>query len=132
MRSSNDDIRLKALSLAGVPEKLRNDAVRPAQIELRYAALGTDATQQAILAVQVGQYGFATVATPKGNAWERVAQFNCWCKYDMSHFLDEFVQIARAPDLNVERALSWYYAPVEADRDCTTKTKSTSAFTWGR
>jgi hypothetical protein len=76
LRSSNDDIRLKALSLAGVTEQLRgNDAVRPSQIELRHAALGSDATQQAILAVQMGDYGFAVVVTPKGNAWERVAQF---------------------------------------------------------
>ena len=99
LRSSNDDDRLKGLALfAGDLRHLQNDGVlRPTQIELRYAALGSDETQQAILAIQVGQDGFVAVATPKGNAWERIGQFNCWCKYDMSHFLDEFVTLNDAP-----------------------------------
>jgi hypothetical protein len=94
LRSPDVNIRLKALALAGVSEGLRHRAVystsgspatmigyevvRPTQVALRYAALGTDEAQQAILAVQVGQYGFATVATQKGNAWERVASAACW------------------------------------------------------
>lgn len=120
LRSSDEDVRLKALALVGVTGPLQrkpiyskpnagalvvsnSEVVRPEQIELRYAALGSDETQQAILAVQVGQYGFAAVASPRGNAWERVAAFNCWCKYDMSRFLDEFVSITRAPENNAER-----------------------------
>ncbi len=70
---------------------------------MRYAALGSDETQQAVVAVQVSQYAYAAVATPKGNGWERIAQFSCWCKYDMDHFMDEFVRLIRAPEPNVER-----------------------------
>src|SRR5258708_5037284 len=102
LRSSNEDVRLKAMAAVWVPEGLRR-VTRPEQIELRYAALGNDETQQAIVAIQIGQYAYAVVATPKGNAWERIAQFNCWCKYDMDHFMDEFVRLVRAPEQNVER-----------------------------
>src|SRR6266567_310297 len=71
LRSSNEDVRLKAMAAVWVPEGLRR-VTRPEQIELRYAALGSDETQQAIVAIQMGQYAYATVATPKGNAWERI------------------------------------------------------------
>ena len=87
LRSSNEDLRLKAMAAVSVPEGLRR-ASRPEQIELRYAALGSDETQQAVIAVQMSQYGYAAVATPKGNGWQRIAQFNCWCKYDVDHFMD--------------------------------------------
>ncbi len=101
LRSSNEDVRLKAMAALWVPEALRR-ASRPEQIELRYAALGSDETKQAVVAVQMGQLAYATVATPKANGWERIAQFNCWCKYDVDHFMDEFVRIVRAPEQNVE------------------------------
>lgn len=97
--------------MVGVPEALRRKlayesptsmpvlaTVRPEQIELRYAALGSDDTQQAILAIQVGDQGYVAVATPKANGWELVAQSGCWCKYDMTRFLDELVEIVKAPE----------------------------------
>lgn len=78
--------------------------VRPDQVELRYAAMGSDETRQAIVAVQVSDMAFAAVARPVGSGWERIAQFGCWCKYDLERFLDEFVTLVRAPDPN---ALRW-------------------------
>lgn len=97
LRSPSEDVRLKALEAVRVPKALMHRAmyssnpdgtpkvngsvaIRPEQIELRYAALGSDETQQAVVAVQVSQYAYAAVATPKGNGWERIAQFSCWCK----------------------------------------------------
>jgi hypothetical protein len=115
LRSSNGDVRAKALSAVGVPDALKEIAwpldsrtlqyvVRtPEQVELRYAALGSDDTQQAIVAVQIGDSAFVTVATPVGNAWKRVGQFNCWCKYDTNRLLDEFMEVRRAPEPNVYR-----------------------------
>jgi hypothetical protein len=97
---------LKALFLVGVPEQLRRqgtianvdagtttvDAAVPNQIDLRFAALGSDKTQQqAILSVQHTDYFFAAVVNPKGNGWERIAQFACWCKYG-EQFPEDFMQ----------------------------------------
>jgi len=104
LRSPDAAVRVKAVVRVGFPKKTLSESVRPTQFELRYAALGSDETQQAIVAVQVDQYGYAAVVTPKGNGWERIAQFGCWCKYDMNNFLDEFVGIVQAPEPNVERS----------------------------
>jgi hypothetical protein len=114
LRSPDEGVRFNALLLLGVPDKLArislwssttpsvvtgSEVVKPEQIELRYAALGSDETQQAIVAVQiVGSYAFAAVATPKGNGWERIAALNCWCKYDADGVTDTFVSLALAPD----------------------------------
>jgi len=111
LRSSNEDLRQKALAVVGVPEVLRRKltyenptsmpvlaTVKPEQIELRYAALGSGDLQQAILAIQVGDNGYVAIATPKANGWELVAQSGCWCKYDMTRFLDELVEIVQAPE----------------------------------
>ena len=64
---------------------------------MRYAALGSDSTQQAILAVQVSQMMYAAVAIPQRQGWERIALFDCWCKYDMANALGEFLEIRSAP-----------------------------------
>ena len=61
--------------------------------ELRYAALGEDTTQQAILSVQSGPMAFVAVAVPKGKVWERIANFSCWCKYEKNP-LREAVSLA--------------------------------------
>jgi hypothetical protein len=114
LRSQNDDVRFKALLLLGVPEKLAripvwshatpsvvtgSEVVKPEQIELRYAALGSDETQQAIVVAQVvGVSAYAAVAASKANGWERIATFDCWCKYDAQDVLDTFVSLIRAPD----------------------------------
>ncbi len=114
LRSKDEILRFKALVLLGVPENLAriptmsnatpsvvtgSQVVKPEQIELRYAALGSDETQQAVIAAEVtASYAFAAVAVPKGDGWERIATSSCWCKYDGDDVLDSFVAFARAPD----------------------------------
>ena len=118
LRSKDQGARLKALRLLGFteqqahvkiwtptqPAKVAGEAVvTPDQIELAYAALGEDASQQAILAVQTSQaqITFAAVAVPTPQGWERVATFECWCKYEMylgQDALAEFVQLRPAPE----------------------------------
>jgi len=117
LRSKNDEVRLKALGLLGFtehqarvtiwaqtsPTRVIGEAVvTPDQIELEYAALGEDATQHAILAVQASQrqLTFAAVAVPGPKGWERIATFDCWCKYEMylgQDALAESVQVRPAP-----------------------------------
>jgi len=118
LRSKNDSVRLNALRLLGFNEQEANTTiwaqtsptkvigeavVTPDQIELEYAALGEDATQQAILAVHATQkqLTFAAVAVPRPQGWERIAVFDCWCKYEMylgQNALAESVQVRPAPD----------------------------------
>jgi hypothetical protein len=113
LRSQDDGVRFKALLLLGVSEKLAripvwsnttpsvvtgSEVVKPEQVELRYAALGSDETQQAIVVAQyVGTFATAAVATPKSNGtgWERIAIFDCGCKYERN-VLDEFVSLSQA------------------------------------
>lgn len=118
LRSKDDKVRLQALHLLGFaeqethvdiwaqtsPSKVMGEAVvTPDQIELEYAALGEDATQQAVIAVQASQQQltFAAVAVPKAGGWERIAVFDCWCKYEMylgRDALAESVQVRPAPE----------------------------------
>jgi hypothetical protein len=118
LRSRDDKVRLQALRLLGFAEQEKHTTlwvqtspakvigqavVTPDQIELEYAALGEDATQQAILAVQASQkqLTFAAVAVPKPHGWERIAAFSCWCKYEMNSAhgaLAESVQVRPAPE----------------------------------
>src|ERR1700676_456134 len=80
LRSENEDVRLKALHLVGVPDLLIHRAVyapdpsakvigsavrRPELIELRYASLADDSSEQAILAVQIADRTYAAVALPR-------------------------------------------------------------------
>jgi len=118
LRSKDDEVRQKALQLLGFTEQQARVAiwaqtspgrvigeavVTPDQIELEYAALGEDANQQSILAVHTSQNQliFAAVAMPKANGWERIATFDCWCKYEMylgQDALAESVQVRPAPE----------------------------------
>ena len=98
LRSADDTVRLKALHLLGLGDQQAHEAVwasdgqeakvagwkvvSPDQIDLRFAALGRNQTQQAILAVQVSQTMYAAVAIPQRQGWERIALFSCWRKYD--------------------------------------------------
>jgi hypothetical protein len=38
-------------------------------------------------------YAYASVAVPSANAWERIAVFECWCKYEGTTLLDDFVRV---------------------------------------
>ena len=118
LHSKDDGVRLNALHLLGLsderahvkiwsqtsPSKVIDEAVvTPDQIELEYASLGDDSTQQAVLALQITQTQntLAAVAIPKAGGWERIAVFDCWCKYEMyvgRYALAEPVQIRPAPE----------------------------------
>ena len=113
LRSNDPDVRLRALRLLGFRDQeahvdiwsQTSPAMRMGQavvtldrVEVIYAALGEDATQQAIVAVQAGQTMFAAVAVPTARGWERIATSGCWCKYDMENALSEFVQLESAPE----------------------------------
>jgi hypothetical protein len=118
LHSKNDEVRQKAPQLLGFtgqqarviiwaqtsPTRVIGEAVvTPDQIEVAYTALGEDATQHAILAVHTSQNQliFAAVAVPKPEGWERIATFDCWCKYEMylgQDALVQSVQVRPAPE----------------------------------
>jgi len=93
LRSQDKAVRLKALRLVGTDanEELFADA-GPDEIELRYASLGEGRTKQAIVMVEASSYAYAAVAVHSVNAWERIAVFECWCKYENT-LLDDFVRV---------------------------------------
>ncbi len=117
LQSSNDQVRLEALFQIGLTEVqahhqrwsqgasakvIGEDVVTPHEIRLTYAALGSDATKEAILAIKAEDHTFVAVGIPVGDQWQRVAYSNCWCKYDMStgeDALSEFIRLVPAPDL---------------------------------
>jgi len=94
LRSQDTAMRLRALQLIGIDASrdFIADAV-PDEIELRYASLEGGHSKQAIVLVEASSYAYASVAVPSANAWERIAVFECWCKYEGSTFLDDFVRV---------------------------------------
>ena len=118
LHSKDDGVRLNAFHLLGLsderahvkiwsqtsPSEVIGEAVvTPDQIELRYASLGEGSNQHAVLALQITQTQniLAAVAIPKAGGWERIAAFDCWCKYEMyvgQDALAESVQIRPAPE----------------------------------
>jgi hypothetical protein len=98
--SHEDLVRRNALSLVGLDENQINELVYDQSsnsttpkttgkrvvtidvVELRYAALGENATLHAIVSVQSGPMAYAAVAVPKSKGWDRIASFSCWCKYE--------------------------------------------------
>lgn len=118
LRSPNDQTRLAALKLAGLTEEQAhrtlwssgNDGgarvigqavVMPERTQLIYAAIGEDASVQAIVAFEVHslQATYAAVAMQEGKRWVRIAAMDCWCKYDMNpdqDMLAEFISLRPA------------------------------------
>lgn len=94
LRSQDTAVRLRALQFAGIDasREFIADAV-PDEIELRYASLEGGHSKQAIVLVEASSYAYASVAVPSANAWERIAVFECWCKYEGSTLLDDFVRV---------------------------------------
>ncbi len=94
LRSPDKAVRLKALRLFGIEANrdYLGDADLP-EIELRYASLEGGNSKQAIVLVEATAHAYASVALPSANAWERIAVFECWCKYEGSTFLDDFVRV---------------------------------------
>lgn len=94
LQSQDKAARLKALRLVGIDAHEDLFADRgPAEIELRYASLGKGQTKQAIVLIGASSYAYAAVAVPSLNSWERIAVFECWCKYEGSTLLDGFVRV---------------------------------------
>lgn len=116
--SSDDDVRAHGLNLLGFSSTQIHKSVwsrestsstnsekviTPDQVHLIYAALGEDATRQAILSIEVQelQVTFVAVAAPSAEGWQRIAAIDCWCKYDMVEgrsALTEFLQLQPAPE----------------------------------
>jgi hypothetical protein len=94
LRSQDTAVRLKALQLVGIDASrdFIADAV-PDEIELRYASLEGGRSKQAIVLVEASSYAYASVAVPSASGWERIAVFECWCKYEGSTLLDDFVRV---------------------------------------
>jgi hypothetical protein len=92
---SEDDARLtKALGLLGIPQRqLPSAAEIPEEVQLRYAALGTDQTEQAIISVNMPPMLFGAVVARKKDGWRRIASFSCWCKYESDDLLGDFVKV---------------------------------------
>jgi hypothetical protein len=95
LRSQDAAVRLRALQLVGIDASSAEfiaDVV-PNEIELRYASLEGGPPKQAIVLVGAFPYAYAAVAVPSANAWERIAVFECWCKYEGLTLLDDFVRV---------------------------------------
>jgi len=74
--------------------------MKPDEVRLSYAALGSDATQYAVVAVLSGQMTYAAIVAPTDpNRWTRIAVADCWCKYELTgqDVLHEFVGLHPAP-----------------------------------
>jgi hypothetical protein len=112
LRSDIEDVRLRALRQIGVSDRMLHVPIysdtspaqmvgqkvnAPLKIELLTGALGDDSTQHVIVAADFyGAYTYAALAVPRANGWERIAVFNCWCKYEKDP-LREFVQLEEIP-----------------------------------
>lgn len=129
LQSPNDETRLRALKLSGRTDQQAHEPIwssgndSPAKVigesvikigrtELMYAALGEDASQQAIVAFEVPSLSstYAAIAVQKGNRWERVAATSCWCKYDTylgQDALAEFVSLRPAAGADPTQAMHY-------------------------
>ncbi len=120
LRSADDQIRLKALQRLGLtdaqayrdvwsdgtPSKMiGKKLIMPDKVQLTYAALGSDATQQAILAVEYyrGGAGIVAIARPAAHGWQRIAQISSEYRYFAlsgdpgSDAMSTFVKLGLAP-----------------------------------
>jgi len=106
LRSKNYETSDRALRLIGVPQTPEAASFEPPQeAELRYAQLGEDGTQQAIVGVRRDAMLYGAVAAQAGGGWRRIAAFSCWCKYESGDLLGGFVHIQAAPGAGQELVL---------------------------
>ena len=84
LRSDDDATRSKALIAFGYPkDQIQDDVPKPDEIELRYSAIGDDATLDSIVAIDLmGDLAYVAIAVPSAGHWQRVGVFHCWCKYE--------------------------------------------------
>lgn len=96
----------KALGLVGVPQSSEAASFDPPQeTELRYADLGVDGTQQAIIGVRRDPMIYGAVAAQVGGRWQRIAAFSCWCRYEGGDLLGGFIHVQEGPDIGQELVL---------------------------
>jgi hypothetical protein len=106
LRAKDYETRDRALSLVGVPQTAEAASFDPPQeTELRYADLGVDGTQQAIIGVRRDAMLYGAVAAQGGGHWHRIAAFSCWCKYESGDLLAGFIQIQAGPGVAQELVL---------------------------
>jgi hypothetical protein len=118
LQSKQDETRLAAFGLLGAEGHDAYDLMHtkemdfevvadPYQSELRYAALGDDGVQDAIVAVRVRNRILVAVAVPKNAGWERVAAFRYVCWADLRandrDLLDSVIAIGRYGNDGFER-----------------------------
>lgn len=90
--------RLRALGAVGVPGEFRKmspgenpEMTRVTQAQLLFANLDADPDLEAIIVLQQLNYAWAAVFDRRVKAWQRVAFFGCWCKYEhdpLARFLE--------------------------------------------
>jgi hypothetical protein len=101
LRSRNEDLRSEAFLLLGTPGQGDTEVTDTSgisdQVQLRYAALGADNAEHAIVAVSVGNRLYGAVAAQTNGSWTRIANFSCWCKYESGDLLGEFIQVKDGP-----------------------------------
>jgi hypothetical protein len=106
LRAKDYEIRDRALSLVGVPQTTEFASFDlPEETELRYADLGVDGTQQAIIGVRRHAMLYGAVAARGGSRWHRIAAFSCWCKYESGDLLAGFIRIQAGPGVGQELVL---------------------------
>jgi hypothetical protein len=106
LQADDEQTRIRALVQMGVPkEGLAKIDEKPSEVQLLYASLGTNDQQQAIVAVRMAPMLFGTVAEQERGAWQRVASFSCWCKYEAGDLIGNFVHVEAGPDGGSELVL---------------------------
>jgi hypothetical protein len=97
---------VKALQLVGLDSDTNLFAdPGPDEVELRYVSPRQRRFEEAIVLVEGSSYAYAAVAVPSANGWKRIAVFECWCKYEDSSFLDDFVRVEYTYHLDPELVL---------------------------
>lgn len=99
LRSLDQQTRFAALAALGITDDEAKNRT-PNEVLLRYASIGTTDEKQAVIAVWMpsGDMLFGAVAARKGHAWQRIANFSCWCKYEGGDLLGDFVKVKSSPD----------------------------------
>jgi hypothetical protein len=104
LRADDDQTRLQALALIGASPSGDMPGT-PLEVELRYASLGSDAQQQAIVGVDLGPMLFGAVAVHENGVWHRIANFSCWCKYEFGDLVGDFIHVESGPENGLELVL---------------------------
>ncbi len=81
LRSSDKNTRKRALRDVGIDDLQIGVTIE--RIALTYVEGEGEPARALVSVLTPGAEMFAAVATPRNGFWQRVAAFNCWCKYDI-------------------------------------------------